>query len=179
MARGERHETDVLVRRFARDHGKQLVRLAARLAGPRNAEDVAQDAFVSLAKLIDERPHDEVIALLHEPVALRKLMCTITARRAYDHLRQQRRMPPMGSEGSAGSSNGEIPLIPELRDEIQCVERAYQSLSPVQRIAHVLHCYYGFTDTELADTLAISKTNSRTLVCRATRALRRAMENMQ
>jgi RNA polymerase sigma factor (sigma-70 family) len=171
-----RWERDRLVQQFAREHGGQLVQLAARLVGRSNAEDVAQDAFESLAKLIAKRPEREVMALLRTQEDLRKLMCKITACRAYEHLRRRSRIYLTGNGmdiepvDSAGLQDSELKL------DVERLERAYQNLSPMQRIVHVLHHYYGFTDADVAATLGISKTNSRSMVCRATRALKSAME---
>jgi len=60
--------------------------------------------------------------------------------------------------------------------DIERLERAYATLPPAQRIAHVLHHYYGFTDADFEATLGLTRTNSRTLVHRAHLALKRAME---
>ena len=114
---------------------------------------------------------------LRSPTDLRKLMCRITACRAFEHLRRGE------SSTRAPDDRAEIEVVDDsttqrlhMTLEVERVERAYGSLTAMQRIAHVLHYYYGFTDTDFQLTLGISKTNSRTLVSRANRALRRALE---
>src|SRR4029079_13673718 len=84
-----RSEQEYLIRQFVRDHGQQLIGLAARLVGRASAEDVAQEAFARLAKGIEQCPLPEVMALLRSPSDLRRLMFRITACRAYEHLRRR------------------------------------------------------------------------------------------
>ena len=173
-----RGEQSRLVRQFVLEYRTQLLLLAARMVGRQHAEDVAQEAFVRLAERIARRPLPEVMALLRSPTDLRRLMYRITACRAFEHLRRSR---PWASAAPAGDDDLE-PFADDTAQRLQAtldaarVERAYGSLTPMQRIAHVLHYYYGFTDSDFKHTLGISKTNSRTLVSRANRALQRALE---
>lgn len=105
-------------------------------------------------------------------------MCRITACRAFEHLRR-REIPSGASHGDRAEIEVVDVSMPQRLHttlDVERVERAYASLSAMQRIAHVLHYYYGFTDTDFQLTLGISKTNSRSLVSRANRALRRALE---
>lgn len=155
-----RRERARLVKQLAGEYRTQLLMLAARLVGRDHAEDVAQQAFVRLAQRIAKRPLPEVMALLRSPPDLRKLMYRIAVCRAFEHMRRLAERPELGEDAGR-------------------LEAAYASLSPMQRIAHVLHYYYGFTDADFKLTLGISKTNSRTLVCRANRALKRAMERIR
>lgn len=152
-----RGEQASLLQQFVREYGRQLLTMATRMVGRAHAEDVAREAFVRLAERIERRPLPEVMALLRSPTDLWKLLCRITACRAFEHLRRR--------ENPTGAASDDR------------VERAYASLSAMQRIAHVLHYYYGFADTDFQLTLGISKSNSRALVSRASRALRRALEN--
>ncbi|HEY6176831.1 MAG TPA: hypothetical protein VIX73_20385 [Kofleriaceae bacterium] len=159
-----RRERASLVRQLVHDYRTQLLVLAARLVGCDDAAAVAQEAFVRLAQRIARRPLPEVLALLRSPPDLRKLMYRITVCRAFEHLRRR---------------SGHSLAAPLPGDDVERLEAAYASLSPMQRIAHVLHYYYGFTSADFKLTLGISKANSRTLVCRANRALKRAMETMR
>lgn len=173
-----RQEQSRLVREFAQEHSRSLLRLATRLVGGNDAEDVAQEAFVDLARRIKNRPAAETMALLESPEALSRLMYRITACRAYDHLRRLRRNAIADRSVDAETV---VDQPPPHRAEIDVrrVEYAYAALPPAQRVAHVLHHYYGFTDADMEATLGISKVNSRTLVRRANLALKRAMENVQ
>lgn len=167
-----------MVQQLVREGGRQLLTMATRMVGRAHAEDVAQEAFVKLAERIERRPLPEVMALLRSPTDLRKLMCRITACRAFEHLRRREDLIGASNDDRAEIEIGEVSLSQRLQTtlDVERVERAYASLSPMQRIAHVLHYHYGFTDTDFQLTLGISKTNSRTLISRASRALRRALE---
>ena len=106
-------------------------------------------------------------------------MCRITACRAFEHLRRRENLTGASNDGRAEIEVVDVSMSQRLHTtlDVERVERAYASLSPMQRIAHVLHYYYGFTDADFQLTLGISRTNSRALVSRANRALRRALEN--
>src|SRR3954465_4429945 len=90
-----RQEQATLLQQFVREYGRQLLTMATRMVGWSYAEDVAQEAFVRLAERIERRPLPEGMALLRSPTDLRKLMCRITACRAFEHLR--RRESPAGA----------------------------------------------------------------------------------
>ena len=173
-----REEQASLLQQFVREYRRQLLTMATRMVGRTYAEDVAQEAFVRLAERIERRPLPEVMALLRSPTDLRKLMCRITACRAFDHLSRRERLTSASNDDPAEIEVVDVSMTQRLHMtlDVERVKLAYASLSPMQRIAHVLHYYYGFTDTEFQLTLGISKTNSRTLVSRANRALRRALE---
>jgi len=176
-----RSEQEYLIRQFVRDHGQQLIGLAARLVGRASAEDVAQEAFVRLAKRIEQCPLPEVMGLLRSPSDLRRLMFRITACRAYEHLRRRYSRGQAQGTGELERALDEESLQRSQHDleldlSVDAIEQAYRTLPPMQRLAHVLHHYYGLTDSELAAVLETSPSNCRSLVFRATRALRRAME---
>ena len=175
-------ERDSLFHRFVQGHAGWLRRLATRLVGRNDGDDVAQEALVSFMKWSRTHPLQQVLELLRSAEQSKALVYTIAARRAYEHLRrrERRRDHPTvdGAEIERGTSEPAMPRL-GVRADLDRLEAAYAALSPMQRIAHVLHHHYGFTDAELAETLGTSKTNSRTLVCRANRALKSAMEMKQ
>lgn len=173
-----REEQAGLLQQFVRGYWRQLLTMATRMVGRTHAEDVAQEAFVRLAERIERRPLPEVMALLRSPTDLRKLMCRITACRAFEHLRRRENLTGASNDDRAEIEVVDVSMSQRLQTtlDVERVERAYTSLPPMQRIAHVLHYYHGFTDTDFQLTLGISKSNSRTLVSRANRALRRALE---
>lgn len=115
---------------------------------------------------------------LDDPESMRKFMCKITSCRAYDLWRRRSRAEV------ATSADADVELAaddrtapdPRMAVEIARLERAYATLPPAQRIAHVLHHYYGFTDADLENELGFTRTNSRTLIRRANLALQRATE---
>jgi DNA-directed RNA polymerase specialized sigma24 family protein len=171
-----------LFHRFVQEQSSWLRRLATRLVGRNDGDDVAQEAFVSFMKWNRTHPPLRVLELLRSTEQSRALVYTITARRAYEHLRRrERRTDHVTSDGAEIEHGGGQPVMPcaGVGLELECLEAAYSALPPMQRIAHVLHHHYGLTDAELAETLGTSKTNSRTLVFRANRALKSAMEMKQ
>ena len=178
LARARREQAD-LIKQLAHQYAQILLVLAARLVGRDDAHDVAQEAFVSLAKWIARQPLHEVKVLLEDPKSMRKFMCKIASCRAYDLWRRRSRAD------LATSANADVEFAvddrampdPQIAIEIARLERAYATLPPAQRIAHVLHHYYGFTDADLENELGFTKTNSRTLIRRANLALQRAMEH--
>jgi len=84
-----RQEQERLISQLAREHGSALRILAARLVGANDAEDMAQDAFVSLLRWIKGRPQSQVEELFRSHDGVQRLMCRITACRAYDYLRHR------------------------------------------------------------------------------------------
>ena len=152
--------------------------LSARLVGGNDAEDVAHDAFVSLLSWMQATPVPEIEALLDSEDGVARLLYQLTVWRAYDHHRRKkrRREDPIAQDdrGSAGELT-QVVQPPFLAPDIKRVEQAYAALTPVQRIAHVLHHYYGFTDADFENTLGWKRATSRSLVHRANQALRRAM----
>lgn len=170
-------EQGQLVRGFVHEHSRWLRSLAARFVGRNHADDVAQNAFLSLVTWIRTNPPQDVMSLLRDPTQLRKFMSTLTARRAYDLLRrEQRRRDQLTDDGAPREPDAGTVMTGPHAGDIARVERAYAGLSPLQRIAHILYHYYELDHADVATVLEISVTNCRTLVCRANRALKRAME---
>ena len=170
-----RRDQRTLLRRLYHDESPELRRLALRLVGGRDADDVAQEAFVSLIRWLGKQAPERGVALLSSPDEVRPLLFTMAVRRAYDVLRRRRDLlTESGNEIEQASRAREI--TPELRLEFERLNAAYRALPPLQRIAHVLHHSYGCSDSDLATTLGIPKATCRSLICRANRSLRRAME---
>jgi RNA polymerase sigma factor (sigma-70 family) len=172
-----RREQDQLLQQLAHQHADTLLVLASRLVGRDDARDVAQEAFISLARWILRKPLPEARALLGSGDELRKLMFRITTCRAYDLLRKQgHESARIRDAVDPECAVHECAPHPHTALELARLTQAYAALPAAQRIAHVLHYYYGFTGADFEATLGITETNSRTLVHRATRALKRAME---
>lgn len=172
------NEQDRLIEAFVTSHCSALLRLAARFVGPSNAEDIAQDAFVSLNRWILVRPLEHVMRVLENRGELDRLMRCMTVRRAIEWIRKHRRPNELAAEDPvdaelAGTGWQELPRT---AFEMTRLERAYEQLPPMQRVVHILHHYYGHTDTEIAQMLRLTKPCVRTLAARANFALKRAME---
>ena len=177
-----RSEQTRLVWQLAHQHTPALRLLATRLVGSNEADDVAQEAFVSLLRWVQARPASEIQALLDSKNGVQRMLVRFTACRAYDLLRQpanhREQLTASGEESELrGSTTAALPQYVAV--EIARLERAYAALPPAQRVVLVLHHYYGFTDADFEDTLGLSKANSRTLAHRARVALKAAMARQQ
>ena len=153
--------------------------LAARLVGSNDGDDVAHDAFVNLLSWMRETPVPQIQELLDSENGVTRLVHRLTVCRAYDHHRRNTRrredLTAHGDELELPSAGAHDTPPPFLAPEIERVEHAYAALTAVQRIAHVLHHYYGFTDTDFEETLGWNRATSRSLVHRANQALKRAL----
>lgn len=173
-----RSEQKELVWQLAHRHAPALRLLATRLVGSNEADDVTQEAFISLLRWVQARPVSEIKALLDSKNGVQRMLVRFTACRAYDLLRQpanrREQLTASGEESELrGSAAAVLPQY--LAVEIARLEHAYAALPPAQRVVHVLHHYYGFTDADFEQTLGLSKANSRTLAHRARMALKVAM----
>jgi RNA polymerase sigma factor (sigma-70 family) len=177
-----RSEHRKLIWELAHQHAPVLRVLATRLVGSPEADDVAQEAFLSLLRWVQARPASEVQALLDSQNGVQRMLVRFTSCRAYDLLRQRaHRREQLTASGDESELRGTTAAaLPQyLAVDIARLERAYAALPPAQRIVHVLHHYYGFTDSDFEETLGLSKANSRTLAHRARMALKAAMGRQQ
>lgn len=149
-----RREQSNLIRRFVHDHVRTLHVLTVRLVGREAAHSVAQEAIVNLTKRMRSRSPPGAIELLRSPQDLLRLAFKLIACHAYLHLRSRQTDPGF---------------------EVDRLERAHHELSAIERIVHVLHHYYGFTEEEFAEMFGLSQLDSRLLIHRARRALKHAM----
>lgn len=168
------------IEKFLREHLRRLVQQAARLAGPHNANDIVQEASVSLMKCsagmlsIDWDPY------VAENGGMPKLMHTIVARRAYDFLRQQQRNRQHVTADGDPPDRGDDTVTQRVEAalDVARVEAAYCAMPIDHRIAHILHYWYGFTAKECAAVLdsqdGVDKVEK--WISRATAVLKRAME---
>jgi len=151
--------------------------LSRRLVGSNDADDVAQETFVSLMKWLRKRSVEDALDFLRCGSGVRPLLCTIAIRRAFD-ARRRRHHAKVETDGDIeGSAPDRAVRSPHVGFELLRLETAYEALPPMQRIAHVLHYHYGFTDADLSATLEIAKSTCRTLIRRARLMLKSAMED--
>jgi DNA-directed RNA polymerase specialized sigma24 family protein len=153
--------------------------LSTRLVGSNDADDVTQEAFVSLIVWMQDKPVPDLSRLLASKNGVLRLLYRLTVCRAYDHLRRRKARP---EDLTPKGEDGEFPIDPAhgsqphfIAEDIARVERAYAALPPLQRIAHVLHHYYGFTDADFEETFQWNRISSRSHVHRAKVALKRAL----
>jgi RNA polymerase sigma-70 factor (ECF subfamily) len=149
------HEDVELVRRSRRGdlsafeqlvdrHRPVVVRVAARIVGPEDAEDVSQDAFLRAFHRLDRFRGD---------APFRAWLLRITHNAALDHLARRRPEPVDPSSFDASEPSGVRPPAErlELRERIERLERKLRGLSPEHRAVLVLRDAEGMSYEEIAD----------------------------
>jgi len=153
--RGEPAAFDQLVRRHLR--AAYAVALAV-LNRPADAEDVAQEAFITALERIDD---------CRDPARFSGWLIQIVRNRARNAL-DRRRLRDVASEPGDIAAPGTADDV-VLRTHLLA---ALSSLSPVQREIVLLHDLDGWTHSELAAALDLSEVNCRQHLFTARRALR-------
>ncbi len=130
------------------------------LGDPREAEDVAQEAFVRLvAKAADWQPGG---------AKLKTWLYRVVVNLCIDHKRKALPIPverlPDRGDGGAEAADRELDLK-------RSVRAALDDLPPRQRAALVLTYYQGFSNREAGDLLGISDEAVESLLARGRRAL--------
>ncbi len=159
--RGEATAFDQLVRRHLR--AAYVVALAV-LGRPADADDVAQDAFVTaLARLDDCR----------EPARFSGWLIQIVRRRAL-HALDKRKLRDTDelTDVAVPGETGDVVLRGQLL-------AALATLTEQQREIVLLHDLDGWTHAELAGALGITEVNCRQHLFTARRALRAALANLE
>lgn len=144
MIYGAREADDALGTVF-RAHGASLVGLAFALTGDRGvAEELAQDAFVALARQTRSPRAGAELAYL------RRTVVNLTHDQ-HRHLRVVRRQPDLSPQSEPAAETAA-----ERRHVQQRVANAVRALPLRQRDCMVLRCYSEATDAEIASTLGLS-----------------------
>ncbi len=144
------------------DHWRDVARLAASIAGPREGNDVAQEAWVRALAAYPTLAHAR---------NLRSWLLTITARTAIDAQRATGR-----TAGRRADVDAAAPVAApsaELPDEELWAGVA--ALPERQRLAVLLHYVGGLAHREVAVALATTPAASRRLVSDALASLRVAL----
>ncbi len=164
--RAEPETADQAVERMYAQHWAGLVRLGALLVWDQQAaEDVAQDAFVSLHGRWDRlREHDKALAYLRRSVVNG---CRSAGRRAA--VAERHRPDPPADAASAEVSA----LATERRAEVLA---ALATLPRRQREVLVLRHWLNLSEAEIATTLRISRGSVKTHSSRGLTALRTTLE---
>lgn len=147
-------------------HGPLVRRLTALTRDPDVAEDLAQDAFLRLAREVDAgRTPDDPCAWLHRVAgnlaASRGRHLTVVDRRAWELPRPD---APVSPEAIAVETETTAALL-----------AALAGLSPTDRDALILSAQ-GYRGPEIARALGRTQGATRTLLCRARGKARRRME---
>ena len=128
-------------------HRDVVVRVAARIVGSQDAEDVSQDAFLRAFHRLGDFRGD---------APFRSWLLRITHNAALDHL-ARRRAEPVAPE--TFDTSEESPQRPpaerlEVRERIERLERKLRGLSPQHRAVLVLRDAEGLSYEEIADITA-------------------------
>jgi RNA polymerase sigma-70 factor, ECF subfamily len=137
--RGDLHAFEALVER----HRDVVVRVAARIAGRDEAEDVSQDAFLRAFHRLGNFRAD---------ASFRAWLLQIAHNAAVDHISRRRAEPV---EDVADDPDRSVARLPaerlESRERIARLERKLRGLSPDARVALVLRDVEGLSYEEIAD----------------------------
>ncbi len=138
--RGELSAFEHLVDR----HRPVVIRVAARIVGPDEAEDVSQDAFLRAFHRLDQFRGD---------APFRSWLLRITHNAALDHLGRRRAEPVDPETLDAGEPSTARPPAErlEVRERIERLERKLRGLAPQHRVVLVLRDAEGLTYEEIAD----------------------------
>jgi RNA polymerase sigma-70 factor (ECF subfamily) len=153
-----------------RQHRDQVYRLAMRYGrGDRTwAEDVTQDVFVSLCKVIDDLEDDE---------ALKGWFYRVATNRCLSRLRREAVANAPAVRWLLGRA-AQVPENPEAqateRRDLRRVDAMLGSLPPKQRIAFCMYRLDGKEQQEIGDILGFSKSYVCKLVKRAEATIREA-----
>ncbi len=153
-----------------RQHRDQVYRLALRYGrGDRTwAEDVTQDVFVSLCKVIDRLEDDD---------ALKGWFYRVATNRCLSRLRREAVANAPAVRWLLGRS-AQVPDDPEAqateRRDLRRVDAVLASLPPKQRIAFCMYRLDGKEQAEIGEILGFSKSYVCKLIKRAEAKIRNA-----
>lgn len=140
-----------------------MYRLAAAMAGPADARDAVQDAFVSAWR---ELPR------LQKPELFEAWLRRIVVNRTRNVIRARRRRPGISLDASDEAAY-DLPHGRDFRDAVdarQALDGAFAALTAEQRAVVVMHYGAGYTLSEVADA---TDTRIGTVKSRLHSALRR------
>jgi RNA polymerase sigma-70 factor (ECF subfamily) len=138
--RGDLRAFEALVER----HRDVVVRVAARIVGREEAEDVSQDAFLRAFHRLDRFRGD---------APFRSWLLRITHNAALDHLARRRAEPVDPDTLDTAEPTSARPPAErlELRERIERLERKLHGLAPQHRVVLVLRDAEGLSYEEIAD----------------------------
>jgi RNA polymerase sigma-70 factor, ECF subfamily len=163
--RGELSAFEHLVDR----HRPVVIRVAARIVGSDEAEDVSQDAFLRAFHRLDRFRGD---------APFRSWLLRITHNAALDHLARRRAEPVDPETLDTGEPSAARPPADrlEVRERTERLERKLRGLSPQHRVVLVLRDAEGLTYEEIAD---ITETPLGSVKARLHRARREFVEMLR
>jgi RNA polymerase sigma-70 factor (ECF subfamily) len=144
-------------------HRRALIAYAERISGDRaEAEDVVQDAWLQLRKVLDREPLREPVPYLYRVVRNLAIDSRRRASRRAQHITENAADALAELADEAPSPE----VVIGARAELQCVERALATLPERQRIAIEMYRLGGFKLREIADRLNISVSLAHLLIAK-------------
>jgi RNA polymerase sigma-70 factor (ECF subfamily) len=160
--RGDLRAFEALVER----HRDVVVRVAARIVGREEAEDVSQDAFLRAFHRLERFRAD---------ASFRAWLLQITHNAAVDHLSRRRPEPVEVASEEHEATEHEVRRLPaerlESRERIDRLEAKLRVLSPEHRVALVLRDIEGLSYEEIAGITQAPLGTVKTRLFRARRDL--------
>ncbi len=162
-------EIDDLVQDLYQTHATTFVRAANLLLRDRqSAEDVVQDAFLSLYRALPRlNDHDKILPYLRTAVLNRARSALRTRRRAAVRQAQQETQPEVRQEPSEWSAESAAMAGEDRRAVMTAVGR----LPPRAREVLILRYYLDLPDRAIADALGVSRATVSSTASRALAAL--------
>src|SRR5215218_5528944 len=165
--RGDLRAFEALVER----HRDVVFRVASRIAGREDAEDVSQDAFLRAFHRLERFRAD---------ASFRAWLLQITHNAAVDHLSRRRPEPVEDAGEQSEGAEREVARLPaqrlESRERIARLESKLRGLSPEHRVVLVLRDIEGLSYEEIA---GITEAPMGTVKTRLFRARRDLMEMLR
>ena len=154
---------------FFKNKRARIYRLAARICGPAEADDVVQVVFLRLWK---------VLPALKDLSKVNAWLTRTTVNRAIDVLRHiGRKLRIVVNEKEQGLQK--MYVEPLHRGELtQVFNRAAERLGERQRLAFILREMEGFSSDETAEIMAVTGSTVRNLVMQARKGLRLALRDL-
>ena len=148
-----RHQYDQLVR-FCR----------ARISNPADAEDLVQDAFLSVRRAYADKPAEDLRALLFTTV--RNLSVNYLKSGRIQHARQSEEIGELGDRLACQRTPTPEQQVMD-RERLDIAEQTIAAMKPRKRDALRLHRYEGLTYDEIARRLSVSPTTVKTDIAEA------------
>ncbi|MBD3768634.1 MAG: sigma-70 family RNA polymerase sigma factor [Rhodobacterales bacterium] len=158
------HAADALSHIFRHQYD-QLVRFCrGRIRNPADAEDLVQEAFLSVRRAYADKPAEELRALLF--TSLRNLTVNYLKSGRIRHARQSEEIGEL--EGRLACQRTPTPEQQVMdRERLAIAEETIAAMKPRKRDALRLHRFEGLTYDEIARRLSVSPTTVKTDIAEA------------
>lgn len=160
-----------MVQLLAESYNELVRHVARRLGGRADADDVIQDTYLRVRKI---PPETEI----HNP---RSYLFRIADNVALDHLRSRNaRNRHLTADDSfdAPSDEASAERTVDYRQRLKLLERAVAELPPRQREVFLLHKFDGFSHSEIATELGITRSAVEKLIMKSLASLRDRLDGL-